>query len=261
MSHIANGWSHVAAFRTQSAAVAPPVAKMAVEFVIRRQAVVHGGPWRDPVVLKDTKVVNDGVRDVEFFRAKMSDSTVVRLLTGKSRTVNRPQLAILHRMVQLRNDAVYKVLHPPAEIDIGLDNAARPPAKRHKGSIAAANVPEVMTIVMPGTGDLPSRPVRVLRGEGKDVLWLELTADILSYLAAVVSADAEADDDRDETSDTKHIAFDKRRQAFRVRYNGTSKWFPKANSVDAFSDAVQHLTALRTGVGQAIAGDVQPASD
>ena len=57
---------------------------MSFEFAIRRRTVVHGGPLREPVVLKETKTIKEGVNEIEFFRAKMSDSSVVRLLTGRS---------------------------------------------------------------------------------------------------------------------------------------------------------------------------------
>ena len=209
-------------------------------------------------MLKETKTVKEGVKEIEFFRAMMSDSSVVRLLTGRSHTVNRPQMIILHRMVQLRNEAVYKVLHPTPEINININ--ARPPAKKHKGSLEDAGVPEMLTIVMPGAGDIPSREVRVLRGDGKDVLWVELNEDVLSHLARVINADVEAEDDRDELSDVKHITFDKSRQAYRVRYSAKSKWFPKAN-VDAFADAARYLESLQNGGEGTTEGDVQPARD
>jgi hypothetical protein len=234
---------------------------MSFEFAIRRRTVVHGGPLREPVVLKETKTIKEGVNEIEFFRAKMSDSSVVRLLTGRSHTVNRPQMIILHRMVQLRNEAVYKVLHPTPEINININDDARPPAKKHKGSLADAGVPEMLTIVMPGAGDIPCREVRVLRGDGKDVLWVELNEDVLSHLARVINADVEAEGDRDELSDVKHITFDKSRNAYRVRYSAKYKWFPKANTVDAFAEAVRYLESLQNGGEGTTEGDVQPARD
>ena len=89
------------------------------QFQIETRMVVAGGGIREPIVLRDTKKVGD----VNYFRAQRSDE-LSRLLSGTSRRKVRPlrNTNVFDVVKKLRHRIVEDIVHPPAQVDLGLDD-------------------------------------------------------------------------------------------------------------------------------------------
>ena len=165
----------------------------------------------------------------------------------------------------IRNDAVCKIVNPPAEHDLGIDDGVR---RKKVRKVALAVVPEVISITLPAVAGHGAMSVKALPGSGIEPAWLELSAACITYLTyALASQDCCTKEHRErEEPNERHIIFDDDRQAFRVRFGGASKWFPKARHIDALSDARAYLDGLvpngvAEGGGGQVEADASPAGE
>lgn len=227
-------------------------------FRIERMPVVHGGGLREPIVLKDVKVVSG----TEFFCLMKTDNALLRMFTGKSWKTRRPMSGspVLEMVKELRQKEIDRIINPPAAADLGVDDADSQPKKRMKSSLL--EVPEVVSIRMPPIEHHPGMTAKILKGKHRDPVWIELAPGILDYIAAAVRSEVNEpsnhqDDGGEGVTRVQYIAFCKMRQAFRVRFNGKSKWFPIASHPDAMHEAQAFLASLKEGVSSdSVAADV-----
>ena len=181
------------------------------QFQIETRMVVAGGGLREPIVLRDTKQVGD----VKYFRAHRSDE-LSRLLTGTSRRKVRPlrNTTVFDVVKKLRDSSVETILHPPAQVDLGLDDD-QPEQPRKKAKPADVKLPPFVVIKLPPIGDISETNTKVLTEKH---LYLELTSDVLGWLAAVVRQDKDGEEEHvhAELDDTqplpKFIAYDHKRE-------------------------------------------------
>ena len=224
-------------------------------FLIEKRTVVSGGKLKDPAVLKNIKVV-DGI---EFFKAIKGDPVLVRILTGACHRNQRvlKNHDLFCRLSQLRDATVEKLTNPLAKSDLGIDDDSHP-LKRRKACPLLINIPEVVEVALPPVDGHDGLSIRVLAGFGKDPLWLELSPSVLQYLTHVFDQRVHDDDeptvDGSENQGDKqletHITYDQARKAYRVRYKGTSKWFPISRGGDTLANARSYLHTLQTNDGQ-----------
>jgi hypothetical protein len=213
-------------------------------FQIETRMVVAGGGLREPIVLRDTKTVCD----VNYFRAHRSDE-LSRLLTGMSRRKVRPlrNTTVFDVVKKLRDSSIETILHPPAQVDLGLDDD-QPDQPRKKAKPADIKLPPFVVIKLPPMGGVNETSTKVLTEKS---LYMELTSDVLVWLAAAVRQDKDHEEEHvdAEPDDTqtlpKFISYDHTRDAYKVRCKGTQKWFPKSERCnDPLGEAiafVQHI--------------------
>lgn len=209
-------------------------------FCITRSPVISGGDLRDPAVLATRTV--DGV---DFFRLAKDDRTLSRILTGNSWRNGRPMRSsdVFANIRCLRDSQVDQIVNPPAAMDLGIEDEQKP---RKRSRISIDNVPDVIHVRLPPIDGHGSIDAKILKGVGRDALWIELTPETLGYLAVAVRVE-DADNDGDEEDGMKYISFCQTRQAFRVRFKGKHKWFPVSSSADALGEAKSHLAFLQSG--------------
>jgi len=134
------------------------------------------------VILSAVKMVDNH----RFFKVAKSDGHIVKLLTGRGVGQAR-QLRftdVIEDLILARNAKWFEVMNkdPTASDDLGLDEAPRPKRMKLRGPM-----PETFVIDGPGFGDVQSAKVRVVAA-CCNALWLELTAENVDYLRALVGA-------------------------------------------------------------------------
>ena len=218
------------------------------QFQIETRMVVAGGGLREPIVLRDTKQVGD----VKYFRAHRSDE-LSRLLTGMSRRKVRPlrNTTVFDVVKKLRDSSLETILHPPAQVDLGLDDD-QPEQPRKRAKPADDKLPPFVVIKLPPIGGISETSTKVLTEKN---LYMELTSDVLVWLAAAVRQDKDDEEEHvdAEPDDTqplpKFVSYDPTRDAYRVRCKGTQKWFPKSERCnDPLGEAiafVQHIQSSK----------------
>lgn len=223
----------------------------AMDIALERRTAVLVGPSREPLFLKDLKVVCG----TEFFRAHKGDCNLCRILVGKSWAKDRPikHSDVFAKLQKLRNDAIESILNPPAQEDLGLDDGDEPrPKKKSKAELA--DLPEVVALELPAVGTAGGITIKVAAGSGNDPLWVELSAEVLKYLAAWTvhqiqnesvkphkNAVKRLEHERVHLPDINGLSFDYGRQAYRARRNGKNKYFFMKSHDDACSAAVEWL--------------------
>ena len=152
----------------------------------------------------------------------------------------------------LRQEAVDRISNPPAVADLGIDADDEKPKKRAK--LDLSQISDVITIQLPALdGGNCGVAAKVLKGVGRDPVWVELTSEVIGHLAALVRATKQQDADGDRLARddgpqarAQHIAYCTQRGAYRVRYMGTSKWFPTNRFADALHEAQSFLRQLQS---------------
>ena len=213
-------------------------------FQIDTRMVVAGGGLREPIVLRDTKQVGD----VKYFRAHRSDE-LSRLLTGMSRRKVRPlrNTTVFDVVKKLRDSSIETILHPPARVDLGLDDD-QPEQPRKRAKPADDKLPPFVVIKLPPIGGVNETSTKVLTEKN---LYMELTSDVLVWLAAVVRQDKDDEEEHvhAELDDThpfpKFISYDHERDAYKVRCKGT-QWFPKSASSDPLDEAISFVQRIQS---------------
>ena len=151
--------------------------------------------------------------------------------------------------MRLRDIAASLLTNPPAADDLGIDD--QPTEKRRKKSKSKSfeDLPKLITITLPSHEG--SEPLQC-RVTSTGPLYIELSASVLTCLATYAQSCDTADvvDDgaggNDEQEDLpKHIIHDRIRKAYRVRYNGVSKWFSESALDDPLTQAVAFLNSIK----------------
>ena len=218
-------------------------------FCISEHVVVSGGGLREHVVLTSAKKIDD----VKFVGLKSSDPAVYRMLAGTSWTKGRVPIApVIAMMSSLRQEAIDRIISPPVVSDLGIDADDEKPKKRSK--IDISQVPAIITIQLPPLdGCDVGVAAKVLKGVGRDVVWVELTAEVIAHIAAMVRATKKNDDEGDQLAEgdgqktsVQHISHCIKRRAYRVRYMGKSKWFSIDRCDDALHEAQCFLKQMQS---------------
>ena len=128
----------------------------------------------------------DGIR---FIKAIKSDTSIVRLLTGRPRGEVRSlaRTNILETLVEKRNDAYEQIVTQQsakedklAELG-GEVESSNQKAKRRR-TLAAAAMPNIVTLDAPGFGEVPGIQIKALLHRPSSPLWIELSTGVLTYL-------------------------------------------------------------------------------
>ena len=206
-------------------------------FCFHDHVVVSGGGLREHVVLTSAKKMGDA----KFVGLKSTDPAVYRMLAGTSWAKTRLLVApVIAMMSSLRQEAIDRIISPPVVSDLGIDANDERPKKRSKFDIS--QVPEIITIQLPPLdGCDVGVAAKVLKGVGRDVVWVELTAEVIGHIAEMVRTTKKTEGEGDQVADgdcqqtnVQHISHCIQRRAYRVRYKGQSRWFP----IDSFDDAL-----------------------
>lgn len=233
------------------------------DFEIEMRPVVVDVRRNETVLLRATRQVGDR----HFWRVAKADQVVCRLLAGKSSSSERllSRSDIIDRLVKLRNEAVLRLIpEPTAKVDLGLDDDAPQPARKRTRAGDRA-WPDYVTITAPTIGLASSIDMRVLPALGVSPLWVELTADIVGYLATTVSEQIEQGAIKNRRSqDTiiegKGLNFDSRRLAVRARRaDGKQKYFREQDYPDATESASAWLSEVDASpmpIADAQAGEI-----
>lgn len=215
-------------------------------FYVETRTVIVGNDLKDPVVPRGITVV-DGI---EFFAAKKTDQSLLRLFAAGSGTSSRRPLKhsnVFAKVVKIRDEAVKAVVaEPTADIDLGID-AHDDNIRRKRKKLAIA--PDIVDIELPAVGEHPSVNCKALTCPG---LHLELTSAVVNWLSAAMTAENmlgdEGEPDVAEDGNVElpqFVSFATSRQAYRVRYKGTSKWFSVHQHDDPLADAISFLDSLK----------------
>jgi hypothetical protein len=198
---------------------------------------------KEPLIPRDVVTVSG----TEFFGVRKTDSAMVRAFTGTSWGKTRPlkDSPVIATIARLRDDAIANIVSPPATVDLNLDEDTQP-RKRPK---AAQNI-EVVTVSLPPVGNIGEVRAKVLN---RKQLFVECSSEVVNWLAAAFAEsfaderDGCDDDDGEPDNDQlpKYVYFDKGRNAHRVRYNGTVKWFSQHTCEDSLGAAVSFLATLQ----------------
>ena len=218
------------------------------DFEIEMRPVVVDVRRNEAVLLRATRQVGDR----HFWRVAKADQVVCRLLAGKSSSSERllSRTDIIDRLVKLRNDAVLRLdPEPAAMVDLGLDDPATQPARKRTRA-ADRTWPDYVTITAPTIGPASSIDIRVLPALGSSPLWVELTPDIVGYLATTVSEQIEQGAiknrrPQDTIIEGKGLNFDRGRRAVRARRaDGKQRYFREQD----YADATESASAWLSGV-------------
>ena len=134
-------------------------------------------------------------------------------------------------------------------VDLGLDDPNTQPARKRTRAADRA-WPDYVTITAPTIGPASSIDIRVLPALGSSPLWVELTPDIVGYLATTVSEQIEQGAiknrrPQDTIIEGKGLNFDRGRRAVRARRaDGKQRYFREQD----YADATESASAWLSGV-------------
>lgn len=186
----------------------------------------------EPFILRDVKTVSGR----EFFKAHKGDAALCRLLTGKSWGKDRPmtRIGVFSQLQGHRNAVVDRILNPPPAEDIGVAVENRPSRKRSRIA-TIAGLPATIEVMVPGFDGIGDAAVHMLPGLGHDPVWIELTKEVIDYMARTVVVDLDRLHEHETPTKkspdvggaTPGLSYDCNRHAFRARCKGVNKYFPE----------------------------------
>ena len=211
-------------------------------FAIESRIVVSGGSLKEPVILRDVRVV-DGI---QFVAIRNTDSIMHRVLTGKSWKTSRGlgRSSTMATVRRLRDDAIDRVVNPPAAVDLGIDDGDDCDERTNRKRARTQQI-KMVDVMLPPIGDLDGVTAKVLVDS---TLFVQLNPSVLRWLAvSIAGPNIEAPprgDDAEQHSLPKYISYDQVKQAYRVRYKDTNKWFSEKANSDALNEAIQYAQSL-----------------